>query len=210
MSRLLTGGLKLKVKKCTFCAPQVKYLGHVHSKDGLRPDESKVSAVRNFPIPQDLTQLRYFLGLIGYYRRFIKDFSMHAEHLYRLSKKNIPFAWSNEQEQAFNYMKKTLISFPIIQFPDFSMPFYIRSDASDKGFGAILEQIHNGTEVVVAYASKAITSSQSNWSTIEKDTFAIVWSVKYFRHYLYGRTFTIYTDHNPLKWLFTLNVLKVD
>ena len=204
LSRLRTGGLKLKVKKCTFCAPQVKYLGHVVSKEGLRPDESKVSAVQNFPIPQDLTQLRSFLGLIGYYRRFIKDFSMHAEPLYRLTKKNIPFVWSNEQEQAFNYMKKTLTSFPIIQFPDFSMPFYTQSDASDKGFGAILGQIRNGTEVVVAYASKAITSSQINWSTIEKEAFAIVWSVKYFRHYLYGRTFTIYMDHNPLKWLFTL------
>jgi len=84
------------------------------------------------------------------------------------------------------------------------LPFYIQSDASDKGFGAVLGQIRNRTEVVVAYASKAISSSQLNWSTIEKEAFAIVWSVKYFRHYLYGRSFTIYTDHNPLKWLFTL------
>ena len=204
LSRLRTGGLKLKVKKCTFCAPQVKYLGHVVSKDGLRPDESKVSAVQNFPVPQDLTQLRSFLGLIGYYRRFIQDFSTHAEPLYRLSKKNVPFVWGTEQEQAFSYMKKALTSSPVLQFPDFSLPFYIQSDASDKGFGAILGQMRNGSEVVVAYASKAIGSSQVNWSTIEKEAFAIVWSVKYFRHYLYGRSFTIYTDHNPLKWLFTL------
>ena len=204
LSRLRAGGLKLKVRKCTFCAPQVKYLGHVVSKDGLRPDESKVSAVQNFPIPQDLTQLRSFLGLIGYYRRFIQDFSMHAEPLYRLSKKNVPFVWGNEQEQAFSYMKKALTSSPVLQFPDFSLPFFIQSDASDKGFGAVLGQMRNGSEVVVAYASKAIGSSQVNWSTIEKEAFALVWSVKYFRHYLYGRSFTIYTDHNPLKWLFTL------
>ena len=204
LSRIRNGGLKLKVKKCTFCAPQVKYLGHVVSKDGLRPDESKVSAVSNFPIPQDLTQLRSFLGLIGYYRRFIQDFSMHAEPLFRLSKKNVPFIWGHDQEKAFSYMKKALTSAPILQFPDFNLPFYVQSDASDKGFGAVLGQIRNGNEVVVAYASKAISSSQINWSTIEKEAFAIVWSVKYFRHYLYGRSFTIYTDHNPLKWLFTL------
>ena len=101
-------------------------------------------------------------------------------------------------------MKKALTSSPILQFPDFKLPFYVQSDASDKGFGAVLGQIRNGTEVVVAYASKAIGSSQINWSTIEKEAFAVVWSVKYFRHYLYGRAFTIYTDHNPLKWLFTL------
>ena len=204
LSRIRNGGLKLKVKKCTFCAPQVKYLGHVVSKDGLRPDESKVSAVSNFPIPQDLTQLRSFLGLISYYRRFIQDFSMHAEPLFRLSKKNVPFIWGHDQEKAFSYMKKALTSAPILQFPDFNLPFYVQSDASDKGFGAVLGQIRNRNEVVVAYASKAISSSQINWSTIEKEAFAIVWSVKYFRHYLYGRSFTIYTDHNPLKWLFAL------
>ena len=101
-------------------------------------------------------------------------------------------------------MKKALTSSPVLHFPDFNLPFYIQSDASDKGFGAVLGQMRNGSEVVVAYASKAIGSSQVNWSTIEKEAFAIVWSVKYFRHYLYGRSFTIYTDHNPLKWLFTL------
>eukprot|EP00112_Aurelia_sp_Birch-Aquarium-sp1_P008584 Seg1949.8 transcript_id=Seg1949.8/GoldUCD/mRNA.D3Y31 product="Retrovirus-related Pol polyprotein from transposon 17.6" protein_id=Seg1949.8/GoldUCD/D3Y31 len=204
LSRLRTGGLKLKVRKCTFCAPQVKYLGHVASKDGLRPDKSKVSAVQSFPLPQDLTQLRSFLGLIGYYRRFIQDFSLHAEPLYRLSKKNVPYVWGPEQEKAFSYMKKALTSSPVLQFPDFNLPFFVQSDASDKGFGAILGQIRNGSEVVVAYASKAITRNEANWSTLEKEAFTIIWSIKYFRHYLYGRLFTIYTDHNPLKWLFTL------
>ena len=203
LSRLRTGGLKLNVKKCTFCAPEVKYLGHVVSKNGLCPDESKVSAVQNFSVPQDRTQLRSFLGLIGYYRRFIQDFSMHAEPLYRLSKKNVPFAWGDDQEKAFSYMKKALTSAPILQFPDFNLPFYVQSDTSDKGFGAVLGQICNGKEGAVAYASKTINFSQLNWSTIEKEAFAIVWSVKY-RHYLYGRSFTIYTDHNPLKWLFTI------
>ena len=196
LSRIRNGGLKLKVKKCTFCAPQVKYLGHVVSKEGLRPDEDKVSAVLKFPVPQDLTQLRSFLGLIGYYRRFIQDFSTHAEPLYRLSKKNIPFVWGNEQEKAFSSMKKALTSSPVLQFPDFSLPFFVQTDASDKGFGAVLGQMRNGSEVVVAYASKAIGATQINWSTIEKEAFAIVWAVKYFRHYLYGRSFTIYTDHN--------------
>ena len=204
LSRIRNGSLKMKVKKCAFYAPQVKYLGHVVSKDSLRPDESKVSAVSNFSIPQDLTQLRSFLGLIGYYRRFIQDFSMHAEPLFHLSKKNVPFIWGHYQEKAFSCMKKALTSAPILQFPDFNLPFYIQSDASDKGFGAVLGQIHNGNEVLVAYASKAVSSSQVNWSSIEKEAFTTVWSMKYFRHYLYGRSFTIYTDHNPLKWLFTL------
>ena len=204
LSRLRAGGLKLKVKKCAFCAPEVKYLGHIVSKDGLHPDESKVNAVQNFPVPQDLTQLRSFLGLIGYYRKFVQDFSLHAEPLYRLSKKNVPYTWGPEQEKAFSYMKNALTSSPVLQFPDFSLPFYIQSDASDKGFGAVLGQMRNGSEVVVAYASKAIAPNEANWSTIEKEAYAIVWSVKYFRHYLYGRSFTIFTDHNPLKWLFTL------
>ena len=203
MSRLRAGALKLKVKKCTFCAPEVKYLGHIVSKDGLHPDESKVIAVLNFPVPQDLTQLRSFLGLIGYYRRFVQDFSLHAEPLYRLGKKNVPYVWGPEQEKAFSYMKALLTSHPVWQFPDFSLPFYIQSDASDKGFSAVLGQMRNGSEVVVAYASKAIAPNKAKWSTIEKEAYAIVWSVKFFRHYLYGRTFTIFTDHNPLKWLFT-------
>ena len=101
-------------------------------------------------------------------------------------------------------MKASLMSHPVLLFPDFSLPFYIQSDASDKGFGAVLGQMRNGSEVVVAYASKAIAPNEATWSTIEKEAYAIVWSVKYFRHYLYGRTFTIFTDHNPLKWLFTL------
>ena len=118
--------------------------------------------MQNFPIPQDLTQLRSFLGLIGYYRRFIQDFSTHAEPLYRLSKKNVPFVWGTEQEQAFSYMKKSLTSSPVLQFPYFSLPPFIQSDATDRGFCAVLGQMRNGSEVIVAYASKAIGSSQVN------------------------------------------------
>ena len=191
-----------------FCLPEVKNLGHVVSKDGLCPDKSKISAVQNFPVPQDLTQLRSSLRLIALIDALSIFFSMHAGPLYRVSKKNVPFAWGHDQNEAFSYMKKALTSSPILQFQDFNMPFYVQSDASDKGFGAVLGETCNGTEVVVAYASKTISSSQLNWSAIEKEAFAIVWSAKYFRHYLYGRSFTIYTDHNPLKWLFALKSPK--
>ena len=180
MCRLRTAGLKLKIKKCTFCASEVKYLGHIVSKNGLSHDESKVNGVKSFPVPQDLTQLRSFLGLVGYHRRFIKDFSLHAEPLYRLSKKNVPYVWGPGQEKTFSYIKEALTSLPILQFPDFNLPFYIQSDTSDKGFGAVLGQMRNGSEVVVAYASKAIAPNKANWSTIDKEAFVIIWAVKYF------------------------------
>ena len=168
-SQLHAGGLKLKVKKCTFCAPEVKYIGHIVSKDSLHPEESKVNAVQNFPVPQDLRQLRSFLRLIGYYRRFIQDFYLYAEPLYRLSKKNVPYVWRPEQEKAFSYMKASLTSHLVLQFPDLSLPFYIQSDASYKGFGAILGQMLKGSEVFTAYASKAIMPNEANRSTIEKE-----------------------------------------
>lgn len=196
--RFRTAGLKLKPSKCHLARSSVTFLGHRVSSTGVEPDPSNVDKVKTWPTPTSATQVRAFLGLCSYYRRFIKHFARMAEPLYRLTHKGVLFSWSAEAQEAFNALKQVLTSSPIMAFPNLSIPFLLSTDASLHSVGSVLSQQMEGKEYVIAYASHVLSASERKWSTFDRELYAIVWSVRHFRHYLACHPFTIITDHKPL------------
>jgi hypothetical protein len=203
-ARLRKYNLKLQPDKCEFLRKEVNYLGHVISEEGCRPDPAKVTVVENFPRPENERQLKSFLGMIGYYRRFIPNFSRIAAPLHALLKKGAKFEWTMEQENAFQHLKDKITSKPILQYPDFTKEFILTTDASNQGLGAILSQGEIGKDLPVAYASRNLNNAEKNYSTTEKELLAIVWGIKHFRPYLYGRKFKVASDHKPLTWIMSV------
>jgi hypothetical protein len=204
LGRMRKHNLKLQPDKCEFLRKEVTFLGHVMTKDGVKPDEKKVEAVRNFPVPTCTRTLKSFLGLAGYYRRFLPNFSRIAKPLTELLKKNTPYVWDDKTDKAFNTLKESLTTEPLLRYPDFTRPFVLTTDASNEAIGAILSQGAIGKDPPIAFASRTLNSAEKNYPTIEKELLAIVWGCKHFRQYLYGRKFTIVTDHRPLTWIFSV------
>lgn len=202
-SRLRKVNLKLNPIKCLFLQKEILYLGHIVSEKGILPDPAKTDVIQNYPRPQDTHEIKRFVAFINYYRKFIKNFAEYAYPLNKLCRKNIPFVWTEQCENSFQYLKDKLIKPPILQYPDFSEnnAFILQTDASGIAVGSILS---NSDGRPVAYASRSLNKAEMNYPTIEKELLAIVWSVKYFRPYLYGRKFKIQTDHRPLVYLFTM------
>jgi transposase InsO family protein len=203
--RLRLHSLKLQPDKCEFLRKEVCYLGHRVTPRGVRPDDRKVAAVKDYPVPHNTKQLKSFLGLAGYYRKFVPNFSPIARPLHKLTGKNIPFIWGEEQELAFRTLKDILCSEPLLQYPDFNKEFIVTCDASSNGIGSVLSQGIIGKDLPIAYASRVLTTPEQNYSTIERELTAIVWACKQFRPYIWGRKFTIVTDHKPLTWIFRMN-----
>lgn len=199
--RLRKANLKLQPDKCEFLRKEVSYLGHIISEDGVKPDPKKIDAVKNFPRPRNAKNIKQFLGLAGYYRRFIPNFSGTSKPLTLLLTKDEPFVWGNNQEKAFTTLRDQLCSEPLLQYPDFTKPFVITTDASDIAIGGILSQGKIGEDRPIAYASRALSAAEKNYSTIEKELLAIIYCTRHFRPYVYGNSFTLVTDHKPLKWL---------
>uniref|UniRef100_A0A6V7KDU1 RNA-directed DNA polymerase n=1 Tax=Bracon brevicornis TaxID=1563983 RepID=A0A6V7KDU1_9HYME len=200
MQRLRKTNLKLQPDKCEFLRPEVNYLGHIISEDGLKPDPKKIIAVHKFPQPKKPKNIREFLGLTGYYRRFVKNFSKIAKPLTKLLENDVEFTWSKEAQDAFETLKKALCEAPILQYPDFTKPFLITTDASGFAIGAVLSQGEAGKDKPIAYFSRVLRGAETRYSTYEKEALAIIEAVKNFRPYVYGHKFTIYTDHKPLTW----------
>jgi transposase InsO family protein len=173
----------------------------VITESGVRPDPAKIRALENFQTPATAKQLKSFLGMAGYYRKFIQNFSRIASPLHTLLKKDAKFEWNEAQEHAFQKLKSKLTTQPILQYPDFTKEFIVTTDASNGGLGAVLSQGEVGKDLPVAYASRSLNKAETHYSTSEKELLAIVWALKYFRPYLYGRKFKIVTDHKPLIWL---------
>ncbi|GFT92610.1 retrovirus-related Pol polyprotein from transposon 17.6 [Trichonephila clavipes] len=201
---LQEAGLKLNSKKCLFAAQEVKILGHHVSSNGVRPDPDKIKAVRNFPTPKNIHDIRSFLGLCSYFRRFIKGFCYLAEPLQSLLKRGVEFHWGPEEVEAFNSLKKALTSDPVLGMYDERASTEIHTDASGYGIGAVLVQIQNNVEKVIAYASRTLTRAEKNYSTTERECLAIVWATNKFRPYIFGKHFTVVTDHHSLCWLMNL------
>lgn len=200
--RLRESNLKVTLDKCEFLRKEVLYLGHTITKNGLMPNNDKIKAVLNFPLPRTTTEIKSFLGLVGYYRKFIKDFAKLTQPLTScLKKKNKINHTKPEYIEAFERCKELLTNAPLLQFPDFSKPFVLTTDASNFALGAVLSQGPIGSDKPIAYASRTLNDAETRYSTIEKELLAIVWATKHFRPYLYGKKFTIYTDHRPLAWL---------
>lgn len=199
--RLHQAGLKLKAKKCNLFATRVSYLGHIISKDGISTDPEKVRAVAEWPVPATVTELRSFLGLCSYYRRVIQNFAAVAKPLHRLTEKGRKFLWNKEAQEAFEVLRNKLITAPILALPDITKPFVLDTDASNEAIGAVLSQNIDGTERVIAYASRTLTKSERKYCVTRKELLAVVHFVKHYRHYLYGKRFLLRTDHGSLKWL---------
>ena len=200
-NRFRSEGLKLKPKKCHFCKPEVLYLGHIVGKDGIRPNPDKIDTIRNYPVPTSCNEVRSFVALVSYYRRFVKDFATIASPLNALLKKGVQFAWSDECQISFERLRDSLLTSPILTYPNFQERFSLYTDASNTGIGAILSQTIDGVEKTIAFASRSLKPHERKYATIERECLAIVWGIKHFRPYLYGREFDVITDHNPLKWL---------
>ncbi len=165
---------------------------------------SKLSAVENFPVPATKKQVRAFLGLTGYYRRFIPDYATVAVPLTNLTKKVTPnrIPWNERCDRAFQELKRHLCSDPILQNPDFAKPFVVQTDASDYGVGAVLSQRDsNGSDHPIAYFSRKLLPREQRYSTVEKECLAIHLGIQAFRVYLLGRPFTVQMDHRALQWL---------
>ena len=201
-TRLQTAGLKLKPEKCELFASRVNYLGHVVSERGVETDQEKVQSVKEWPVPKHPTDVRSFLGTCGYYRRFIPSYSEVARPLTQLSAaKPGDFVWTKECHSAFNKLKTHLSTAPILAYPDYNIPFILDTDASNVGCGAVLSQEQEGLARVIAYYSKMHSPEEINYCVTRQELLAIVKALKHFRPYLYGRKFTVRTDHASLAWL---------
>ena len=190
-------GLKLKPTKCQFIREEVEYLGHMITPQGLKPNPQLVQAVQEFPTPSSVKTLRQFLGLSSYYRRFIMGFSMIAQPLNQLTRKGVEFSWTAECQEAFMTLKQKLITSPVLAYPSFGKEFVLETDASLLGLGAVLSQPQDDERI--AYASRALSPQEANYSITELETLAVVWAVTYFHTYLYGHSVTVFTDHTAVK-----------
>ena len=196
--RLREAGLKLRPQKCVLFQREIKFLGHTINESGISPSPDNLQKVKDWPTPTNTKQVRSFLGLAGYYRRFIKAFSQIAQPLQALTQKEVPFQWTTDCETAFNTLKTTLTTNPIVVHPDFTQPFAIHCDASSFAVSGILTQKREGKDRVVAYFSQSLNPTERRWATFDREMFAIVATVRKFRRYLQIQTFDIITDHKPL------------
>lgn len=220
--RLWRHGLKLRPDKCKLLQREVKFLGHVVDRNGVSPDPDKISAVVDWPIPSTVRQVRAFLGLAGYYRRFVAGFAKIARPLNQLltgvpaDKKNETrkIQWSPECQTAFDTLKTVLTQTPVLAYADYSIPFAVYTDASNQGLGAVLSQVQEGRERVIAYASRSLHPTErndANYSSFKLELLALKWAVtEKFKDYLTGAKFTVYTDNNPVAHLQTARLGAVE
>ena len=213
LQRLEEAGLTVKPMKCQFAMAECTYLGHVVGGGKVQMELSKIRAIQNFEIPKTKKEVRSFLGLTGYYRKFIPQYASIASPLTDLTRKSEPsqVQWSPECDAAFKQLRDSLCSAPVLQTPDFEKPFILQTDASQRGVGAVLSQLdENGGDHPVAFYSRKLLPREENYSTIEKECLAIKLGIQAFRVYLLGRFFTIQTDHRSLEWLTELKKTTLD
>ena len=217
-ARLKEHNLKLKASKCEFLKSEVKYLGHVVSEEGVKTDPEKLDALRSWPVPGNVKDVRTFLGFTGYYRRFIKNYASIARPLNDLlighctnqkgkqKKKLKPsvFIWAEPQQKAFEQLIEKLTNPPVLAYADYQLPFKLHIDACCTGLGAVLYQTQAGTDRVVAYASRSLKPSEKNYPAHKLEFLALKWAItEKFHDYLYGANFEVVTDNNPLTYVFT-------
>ena len=192
-----------KPSKCVIGHAQIVYLGHLVGSGEMYPLKSKVECLRQFPIPETKKQLRSFLGLASYYRRYIPNFSSIATPLTDRTGKKFPnkIKWTPECDKSFQNLKNKLSTYPVLHLPGFTKPFIVQVDASDNGIGAVLCQSGKDEDHPIVYCSRKLLDREKKLSTTEKECLGIVWAVETLRPYLYGNHFYIETDHNPLVWL---------
>ena len=198
LDKLQEAGFTLRGSKCFFGKQRIDHLGFEYSQHGVGPTKEKTQAILEWPTPTSPKEVRSFLGLANFYRRFIHKFADIASPLNELTGNNTTFSWNESHQQAFDHLKQALSSPPVMSYPTKNDRFVLTTDASDDGLGAILST-HCGN--IIEFASRTLTSAEKNYATIEKECLAIVWAIHKFRHYLIGAHFIIHTDHKPLEWL---------
>ena len=208
LTRLRDKGIALRFDKCSFACPELKFLGHIVNREGKRIDPSKIEAVCNFAPPTRKKQVRSFLGMAGFVRKYVKDFSKHTRLLTNLTRKEVPerdiaMYWTPEHQAEFDYVKKLLVEAPVLAHPDFDRPFIVETDASDYAVGAVLLQEYKDEDGKsfnrpVAYASAKLNDAQKNYDVTSREGLAIVWALDKFEHYLKRFPVTIVTDHCAL------------
>lgn len=196
LTKLRQANLKVKPAKCNLFSAQVQYLGHIISAKGVEADPAKVEAV-----PKNQTEVKSFVGLASYYKRFVQGFAEIAHPLNQLTEKGRRFKWTEDCQSAFERLKLGLMSAPILAYPDPHRHFILDTDASDAGIGVVLSQEEGGQEHVIAYASRALTKLERKYATTKKELLSMVTYTKHFKHYLLGKEFVLRTDHNSLRWL---------
>lgn len=201
LDRLLKVGLKLKPSKCNLLQKSVLFLGHVVSEQGVATDPSKIEAVVNWPRPRNLRDVRAFIGLCTYYRKFVEGFASLARPLHDLTKKRAKFEWTESCQQAFETLKQKLTTSPVLALPIDGETYILDTDASGTSIGAVLSQIQNGHERVICYGSRTCSDAERNYDVTRREMLAIVHYLKAFRQYLLGVPFVLRTDHAALQWL---------
>ena len=200
IEKLVAVGLKLKPAKCHFARTELEYLGHTITREGLKTNTRLVEAVRDFPVPKAVHDVRRFLGMASYYRRFIYNFARIAAPLHYLTKKDSQWLWTPRCESAFKDLKERLVTAPVLSYPSFNQEYILETDASIQGLGAVLSQLQSDDKPhPVAYASRALSPSERNYGITELETLAVVWGISHFHHLLYGNSVTVYTDHTSVR-----------
>jgi hypothetical protein len=200
--------LYAKLSKCEFGKSSVTFLGHVLSADGIHTEPNKIRAIESWPTPANVEELRSFLGLASYYRRFIKDHAKTTVLLTRLLKKDVPFTWATDEQRAFERLKRALVTAPVLRSPDPDLPYVVTTDASDFAVGAVLSQDDGAGDRPVAFTSSTLNETRQRYAAYDKEMFAILEALRVWRPYLAGKPFTIVTDHAPLQYLQTQATLS--
>ena len=196
--RLQQFGLKVKLEKCQFFKESVDYLGHTISLQGLAPTEERVASIVQAPVPRNTVELKSFLGLMTYNCHFLPFLSQVLHPLYQLVKREATWKWGLEQTRAFQTAKDPVAKASVLAQYDVDKPIRLYCDASPRGVGVCLMHVINGQERPVAYASRTLAPAELNYAQIEQEALAIVFAIRKFHQYLYGRQFTLITDHRPL------------
>ncbi|KAL6738679.1 hypothetical protein Aduo_012202 [Ancylostoma duodenale] len=193
--------MKLKATKCEFAKEEITFLRFVLSKDGIRPDPEKTKAIDEYPTPKNVTEVKSFLGMCSFFRRFIFNFPNIAAPLTALTKKNVPFEWTAECEDAMSQLKRALTTAPILAAPQLGRPFIIETDSSGKGVAGILKQEQQDLIRVIAYSNRTLNRHEARYPAIELEALGLVYAVQKFRPYIDGAKCIVFTDHAPLKAL---------
>ena len=203
LEALREAGLTANPSKCKLAYSETKYLGYTIGRGLVKPQEAKLRAIQDWPRPVTKRQVKSFIGLANYYRRFVPNFSDLVAPLTDLTAKKLPrmMKWSREAEEAFMGIKKALCAHPVLTVPDLNKEFVVQTDASEVGLGAVLSQVQKGEEHPILYSSRKLFLHERRYSTLEKECLAVKWALETLRYYLIGRKFTLVTDHAPLQWM---------
>ena len=206
--RLKATGLKLKLEKCCFFKKHIQYLGHLISADGIQPLPEKLESIAKMPAPKNPKEVKQFLGLVGYYRKFVPRFADISRVLTHLTKKDIEFKWTSECEKCFRILKEFLKQAPILRYPDPQASYTLYTDASKYTYAGVLTQHNDGVDHPITYVSGLFRGSQLNWATLTKEAYAIYMSIKKLSFYIDTAKITVRSNHLPLKKFLEKNTMN--